>query len=178
MDSEIAAEVRQNGIGNSQPASGRVVVDENPRQDMGYVEVLCSNSEEDGLALRYQRCGYIVYDTEREEYGYIYRQEPGQKERTLLGYTARPSAPNVPEIKGERSWKTLWMRCTLCAYEGRPEPDNTPKKPEEGKADEQKIEKPAEAEEKELQSPSTTEKQVAKGDDSKGKKKKIKKTNK
>ena len=63
---------------------------------------------------QYRMCGFITPD------GFIYRHLTFKDKPVKIGYTARPSDPNTPTIKGERSWKTLWLRKRLDAYLGLP----------------------------------------------------------
>ena len=127
-DSGDAAQVHVSGSG-MRPAVAQVAADMQQNSQKGYVDILASGLEDDGMEPKYKRMGYIQFDrtTTVDKYGFIYKQVKGQKKREVVGYTARPSAPDVPTIYGERSWKTLWLVCTLNAYAGKPkEPQPTP----------------------------------------------------
>lgn len=128
-DDGAAGEVKLPG-GGGQPPIGRVIANEQSKVNHGAVEVITSDLEEESAKPRYMQCGYICFDndTEVDEYGFIYKQIKGKKKKELLGYCARPSAPNVPTLVGERSWKTLWLVKTLHAYSGRPTPEKVEEK--------------------------------------------------
>ena len=115
-----AAEVKRAGA-FGKPAIGIVKVDEKSTRNRGYVEVLMTDMNDDAEKPHYRRTGYISFDqdTTVDQYGYIYKQIKGKKEKEVVGYLARPSKPNEPTIYGERSWKTLWLQCVLHAYAGR-----------------------------------------------------------
>lgn len=132
-DSGDAAQVHVSG-GGMRPAVGQVAADMQQNTQKGYVDILTSGFEDDGMQPRYRRMGYIQFDQSAtvDKYGYIYKQVKGKKKREVVGYTARPSAPDVPTIYGERSWKTLWLVCTLNAYSGKPkEPEPAPQNGED-----------------------------------------------
>ena len=126
-----AGEVHLSGSGSKVPI-GRVIIDSLSKKDIGLVEVLTSDIDDETEKPRYKQCGYISFGTETsvDEYGYIYKHQKGKKKKELIGYCARPSAPNTPTIYGERSWRTLWLTTTLNAYLGLPD-EVTPKKPVE-----------------------------------------------
>lgn len=63
----------------------------------------------------YKKVGYV------DDNGYLYRYGKNTEEPERIGYLAAPSAPNVPTIKGERTWRDLWWSCKLNAYLGNPE---------------------------------------------------------
>lgn len=99
-------------IGRSKsPAIGRVKMGDN--DDNAYVEVLITDGNDDSIKPKYRTCGYVTQE------GYIYRQI-GNKKPQKVGYTAKPSNPNKPSAEGERTWKSLWLKCTLHTYEGQP----------------------------------------------------------
>jgi hypothetical protein len=125
VDDGSAGEVHLPGSGGKAPV-GRVVVNPQSKINNGYVEVITTDIDDDSVKPRYIQCGYICFDdnTVLDKYGYIYKQIKGSKKKELLGYCARPSAPNVPTLTGERSWKTLWLVKTLHAYSGKPEAEN------------------------------------------------------
>ena len=68
----------------------------------------------------YTRAGFLTPE------GYVYRRHAHGATPELIGYTACPSAPNVPTLHGE---KQHWFsKRTLAVYEGLPQ-DNAEKKP-------------------------------------------------
>ena len=115
--------------GGSRVPIGRVIIGES-RDENGYVEILNSSYDESSGKPLYRPCGYISPD------GYIYKKLGKNKRPERIGYTARPSNPNAPTSIGERTWKTLWLKCTLHAYLGSPViveetiPEKTEKKTE------------------------------------------------
>lgn len=111
--------------GESKAAIGRVITDSNSTRLRGNIEVLMTSNNDDAAKPRYRRAGYVCFDqaTTIDEYGYIYKQIAGKKEREMIGYLARPSKPHTPTLHGERTWRSLWLRCTLCAYAGVPNPE-------------------------------------------------------
>lgn len=117
-----AGEVHLSGSGSKVPI-GRVIVDGQSKKNIGSVEVLSSDIEDETEKPRYIQCGYISFGTEAsvDEFGYIYKHQKGKKKKELIGYCARPSDPNTPTIYGERSWRKLWLVTTLNAYLGKPE---------------------------------------------------------
>lgn len=132
-----AAEVHRSGA-FGKPAVAIVKVDEKSTLNRGMVEVLMTDMNDDAEKPRYRRTGYVSFDqdTTVDQYGYIYKQIKGKKEKEVVGYLARPSRPNEPTIYGERSWKTLWLECVLHAYAGMPDQgDSQPTK--------QDVQKPA-----------------------------------
>lgn len=116
-----AGEVHLSGSGSKIPI-GRVIVDGQSKKNIGSVEVLTSDIEDETEKPRYVQCGYISFERDAvvDELGYIYRQQKGRRKKELIGYCARPSDPETPSIEGERSWKTLWLVKTLNAYYGEP----------------------------------------------------------
>lgn len=117
-----AGEVHLSGSGSKVPI-GRVIIDGQSKKGIGLVEVLTSDIDDETEKPRYKQCGYISFGTDAsiDEYGYIYKHQKGRKKKELIGYCARPSAPNTPTIYGERSWRTLWLTTTLNAYLGKPD---------------------------------------------------------
>ena len=108
-------------IGRSKsPAIGRIKMGDN---DNAYVEVLTTDGDDDSIKPQYRTCGYITQE------GYIYRQLGKDKKPERIGYTARPSAPNTPIAVGERTWKSLWLKCVLNAYEDNPSEKGKRKEP-------------------------------------------------
>lgn len=116
-----AGEVHLSGSGSKVPI-GRVIVDGQSKKDVGLVELLVSDIEDETEKPRYVRCGYINFgnDAMVDEFGYIYRHQKGKRKKELVGYCARPSDPEKPTLEGERSWRTLWLVKTLNAYYGSP----------------------------------------------------------
>lgn len=102
------------------PAIGRIKIGDN--DDNAYVEMLTTDGNDDSIKPQYRTCGYITQE------GYIYRQT-GKKKAEKVGYTAKPSKPNTPSAVGERTWKSLWLKCTLNTYQGMPKQGGKPKPP-------------------------------------------------
>ena len=100
-------------------AIGRIKMDENNGED-AYVEILLTDPDDESEKAKYHTYGFI------DQEGIIYRVNEKNKKTERIGYTARPSDPTTPTSIGERTWKTLWLKCTLNAYLGLP-----PEKPEE-----------------------------------------------
>ena len=121
-EGETVSEVFVSG-GNSKLPIGRVKKGES-KDDNGYVDVLTSNYAESTGKPSYRMCGYVTPE------GYIYKKVGRNGKPERIGYTARPSDPDVPTTVGERSWKTLWLVSTLNAYVGKP----TAKLPDPDKA--------------------------------------------
>ena len=129
-----AAEVHRSGA-FGKPAVAIVKVDEKSTLNRGYVDVLMSDMNDDAEKPHYRRTGYVSFDqdTTVDQFGYIYKQIKGKKEKEVVGYLARPSKPNEPTIYGERSWKTLWLECVLHAYAGLPAKEEGAPQPSEEK---------------------------------------------
>lgn len=102
------------------PAIGRIKMGGN--DDNAYVEILITDGNDDSIKPQYRTCGYITQE------GYIYKQI-GEKKPEKVGYTAKPSKPNIPSAVGERTWKSLWLKCTLNTYQGKPKEKGKPKEP-------------------------------------------------
>lgn len=119
-DEETASEVKLSGSGRK-PSVGRVQAEVQGIKARGNVDVLVSDWSDEGSRAEYRHAGYISFgdDTVVDRYGYIYREEKGKK-KELVGYCARPSDPETPTVHGERTWRSLWLKCTLNAYFGRP----------------------------------------------------------
>ena len=109
---EEASEVHISGGGSRVPI-GRVIIGEG-KDDNAYVDVLMSDFDDESIKPVYRSCGYIGQD------GYIYKKLSPNKKPIKIGYTARPSDPNTPTTIGERTWRTLWLGCTLNAYMDMP----------------------------------------------------------
>lgn len=108
-------------IGRSKsPAVGRIKMGED--DDNAYVEKLTTDIDDDSIKPQYRNCGYITQD------GIIYKVNKS-KNAEIVGYTARPSDPNKPIAVGERTWKSLWLKCTLNAYMGKPSDKKKSKEP-------------------------------------------------
>lgn len=110
-----ASEVKQAGSGRRPPLGSVAFTD--PMINGAVVELLVSADDDDSP--RYRECGYITPE------GTIYKRIKGRRQERI-GYTARPSAPLVPQTKGERSWKTLWLVSCLNAYAGVPAQSGRP----------------------------------------------------
>ena len=143
-----AGEVHLPG-GGAKAALGRVIADSQSNKSIGLVEIITTDIDDETEKPNYRQCGYISFDTTMtvDEFGYIYKHVKGQRKKELIGYCARPSDPDTPTIYGERSWKTLWLVCTLHAYWGKPQKkedkdeDKKEKKEEKGKKEQKKVEK-------------------------------------
>lgn len=85
-----------------------------------YIELLLTDPDDESAKPQYRTLGYI--DPE----GMIYKVEGKRKRAEIIGYTAKPSDPNTPTPNGERTWKSLWLKCTLNAYLGKPQPKPVP----------------------------------------------------
>ena len=92
---------------------GRVIMGDDNSEN-AYVDLLMTDYDDDSVKPQYHSYGYIT------PYGFIYKKFYSGKEPELIGYTARPSSPDIPTTKGERTWKTLWLKCTLNVYLGLP----------------------------------------------------------
>lgn len=109
-------------IGRSKsPAIGRIKIGD--EDDNAYVEILTTDVNEDSQKPQYRTCGYITQE------GFIYKQLGNGKKPERIGYTAKPSSPNQPSVVGERTWKSLWLKCTLNAYMGKPSEKKKEKEP-------------------------------------------------
>lgn len=109
------------------------------KDDNSYVEVLLTDSDDESVKPRYKTCGYVTQE------GYIYKLGEKGKKAERIGYTARPSNPEVPTTIGERSWKTLWLTCKLNVYLGSPNPPAPEQTAEEGKEEDKKAGKAGKA---------------------------------
>lgn len=140
-----AGEVHLPGGGSMAPLA-RVIAEEQSNRAVGYVEITTSDLKDETVKPLYRQCGYINYDISVDEYGYIYKHIKDHRKKEQIGYCARPSAPNTPTLYGERSWKTLWLVCTLNAYWGKPQTTEAKakideKEGEDKKENEEKIDK-------------------------------------
>lgn len=126
MDNDgSAGEVKLPG-GGSLPSVGRIIVDKQAGRENGFVEVVATDIQDETTPPKYKQMGYICFNDGCiiDKYGYVYHQERGNKKRVMVGYCARPSAPNTPTIYGERTWRSLWLECTLNFYAGMPDIEN------------------------------------------------------
>ena len=64
---------------------------------------------------QFKKVGYV------DSKGYLYRYGKANEAPERVGYLAAPSAPSVPTLKGERTWRDFWWSCKLNAYLGNPE---------------------------------------------------------
>lgn len=106
-------------VGHSKGAPiGRVKFGDD--DDNCHVEILVSDLDVEPSRAQYRTYGFITQE------GLIYKQVSSSRRPELVGYTARPSSPLEPTVVGERSWRSLWLKCRLNAYMGvpnRPDPD-------------------------------------------------------
>lgn len=109
-DAAEAPEVHLSGESMGTPL-GRVIIPDN--SDNANVELQTENIHTDSGRSSFKTCGFITPE------GLIYKKI-GKRSPEYIGYTARPSAPDVPAVCGERSWRQLWLRCTLNVYKGHP----------------------------------------------------------
>lgn len=58
--------------------------------------------------------------------GIIYKQNIKGEKPKAIGYTARPSKPQVPTVRGERTWKSLWLDSELDAFLCAPNSEEDP----------------------------------------------------
>lgn len=107
-----ASEIYVSGSGSRVPI-GRVIIGDG-KDDNAYAEILISDFEDESSKPMYRSCGYV------DPNGYIYRRLSKDKKPEKIGYTAKPSSSNIPTPIGERTWRTLWLGCTLNAYIGEP----------------------------------------------------------
>lgn len=117
---QIVPEVHLIGRSKS-PAIGRIKMGEDD-DDNAYVEILINDINDDSVKPEYRTYGYISQD------GYIYKINQKNKPEKI-GYTAKPSNPNTPTVVGERTWKTLWLKCSLNVYMGKPSEKGKKKEP-------------------------------------------------
>lgn len=125
---------------SSEPAIGHV-------QYKDSVGQILLKEEESGTTgkCRYKKVGYV------DAKGYLYRYGKKGQDSERIGYLAAPSAPNVPTLKGERTWRDFWWACRLNAYLGDPEAyvappvDDGKKKKEDRKEKRNKKEKEEQA---------------------------------
>lgn len=93
-------------------AIGRIKMGD--KNDNAYVELLDSPFKDDSDNPHYRTYGFITQG------GLIYKQAVANRKPEIIGYTARPSKPDVPTSIGERNWRSLWLKCRLNVYTGQP----------------------------------------------------------
>lgn len=108
---EQAGEIRFEGGDNLRPIARTATHD---KLDATIIRILHGSINDEENLSDYRMRGYITQE------GYIYRQFNKIEDPQVVGYTARPSAPNVPTTKGERSWRSLWLNRTLIGVLGIP----------------------------------------------------------
>lgn len=112
-------------IANSKISIGRVkMIDDDEK---ALVQVLVSDPDDDSLEPIYSRCGYL------DNSGFIYEQKSKNSPAIKIGYLAKPSNPDVPCMKGERSWRSFWLHSYLDVYKFNTPIDPNPKTPYEPK---------------------------------------------
>ncbi|MCM1292069.1 MAG: hypothetical protein NC111_04515 [Bacteroides sp.] len=94
-------------------AIGRIKIGDN--DDNAYVEILTTDGTDDSVKPQYRTVGYVSQE------GYIFKQAGKNKKPEKIGYTAKPSNPAQPSATGERTWRSLWLKCTINAYRGIPD---------------------------------------------------------
>ena len=129
-DSSGAAQIFIAGD-TSEPAIGQVLYKESVGQ------ILLKRESAGTGKNQYKKVGFV--DSE----GYLYRQGKPNEDPERIGYLAAPSVPNVPSLKGERTWRDFWWSCKLNAYLGNPEdyvapPENEHEKKRGKKEDKKK----------------------------------------
>lgn len=87
---------------------GRIIIEKSG--DKAIVQILQSDVDEETSDPVFKRSGYIGEDA------FIYAQSVKNGPVRRVGYVAQPSKPDVPCMKGERSWKTLWLHACLDVY--------------------------------------------------------------
>lgn len=114
MDCNDAAEAPEVHLVGARlgPALGRVIIPDN--SENANVELQTENIDSDSGRSEYKTCGFITPE------GYIYKKI-GNRHPEYVGYTARQSNPGIPTIYGKRTWRSLWMKCTLNVYTGLPD---------------------------------------------------------
>lgn len=83
-------------------------------------EVWLIDGENDEEINKFRLRGFI------DEKGIIYKQRTKGEQPKAIGYTARPSAPNTPTVRGERTWESLWLDSKLDAFLGAPNTEDDP----------------------------------------------------
>ena len=86
---------------------GRVSIEK--EGDKAVVQLLQSSVDDTNPVFR--RCGFICED------GFIYSQPKKEGLASKVGYLACPSKPDNPSLKGERTWRTLWLHSYLNVYQ-------------------------------------------------------------
>lgn len=106
-----ALEMKLTNVELNKPAV-RVLSEELHKSDVWIVN---GDLDDDSNQSDYRLRGYVTSE------GYIYQQSLKTEKPKLIGYTARKSDPNVPTVKGKRSWTSLWLDSELYAFSGNPE---------------------------------------------------------
>lgn len=94
--------------GGGANAVGRIIIDKSG--DKAVVQLLQSDVDEETPDPVFKRAGYI------DEKGFIYSQPVKNGPVLRVGYVARPDNPDIPCMKGKRSWKQLWLHAYLNVY--------------------------------------------------------------
>lgn len=107
----LAGEFFLDSQGNDKPIA-RTAVHE--KLDASIIRIHHGDLNDESNHSDYRMRGYVTSE------GLIFRQFNTQEEPQLVGYTARPSNPTQPTTKGERNWRTLWLKRSLHGYLGEP----------------------------------------------------------
>lgn len=110
-DEHIAGEIRLYGGESGKPIARTAFHD---KEDAVIIRILHGDVDSDDNLSDYRMKGFISSD------GYIYKQFNSKEAPVRIGYTAKPSKPNVPTTIGERRWYELWLKSTLAGYLGEP----------------------------------------------------------
>ncbi len=110
-DEHTAGEIRLYGNETDKPIARTAFHD---KKDAAIIRILHGEVDDDDNLTDYRMKGYVTAE------GYIYRQFTAKEEPVLIGYTAKPSQPDVPTTHGERKWSELWLKSTLACYLGKP----------------------------------------------------------
>lgn len=119
-DEHTAGEIRLHGSETEKPIARTAFHD---KLEASIIRILHGDVSSDDNLSDYRMKGYIT------EEGLIYRQFTTKEEPVLIGYTAKPSKPNIPTTHGERRWYELWLKSNLSCYIGAPDKEESaPKK--------------------------------------------------
>lgn len=110
-DEHTAGEIRLHGNETDKPIARTAFHDQ---KEAAIIRILHGEVDDDDNLTDYRMKGYVTAE------GYIYRQFTTKEEPVLIGYTAKPSQPDVPTTHGERKWSELWLKSTLACYIGKP----------------------------------------------------------